>query len=62
MVKRLSLLESHVGIEPASKLANLSKEGIYDVTHPIERWERLEKEENEKKKERLKKRFKVNRS
>jgi len=38
LIERQSRLEDHIGIKPASKLADLTKEGLHKVTHPEERW------------------------
>ena len=50
MIHKVEQLESHVGIEPAKKLKDLSVKGLYDVTHPEQKF--LEIEKNKKKRRR----------
>ena len=38
LIERQSRLEDHIGIKPASKLSDLSKEGLHRVTHPEDRY------------------------
>jgi hypothetical protein len=44
------MLENHLGIKCASKLKDLSKKGLYDVTHVEEKWKREERERKMRKK------------
>ncbi len=42
MIERTARLEDHVGIKPATKLTDLSKKGLYDATHPQEKWNKMD--------------------
>ena len=50
MVKRQSMLEDHVGIKPASKLKDLSRDAVYRVTHPEEVYKMEERKRKLRKK------------
>ena len=49
-IRRQEMLENHLGIKCASKLKDLSKKGLYDVTHVEEKWKREERERKMRKK------------